>query len=64
MKCIFVGDHVTCFSFSLSFPGFFYKKVQISLSFPSDFDNFQIPCVFQVFQVFQVCGHPEEDNIL
>ena len=23
MECIFVGDHITCFSFSPSFPGFF-----------------------------------------
>ena len=39
MECTFVGDHVTYFSFSLSFPGF-SKKFQISLSFPRDFDNF------------------------
>ena len=26
MECIFVGDHVTYFSFSLSFPGFSYKN--------------------------------------
>ena len=31
MECIFVGDHITCFSFSMSFQGFFSKKVQISL---------------------------------
>ena len=26
MECLFVGDHVTCFLFSLSFPGFFLKS--------------------------------------
>ena len=26
MECIFVRDHVTYFSFSLSFPGFFHKN--------------------------------------
>ena len=25
-ECIFVSNYVTCFSFSLSFPGFFYKS--------------------------------------
>ena len=42
----------------LSFPVFFHK-VQISLSFPWDFDNFQIPWVLRVFHVFQVCGHTD-----
>ena len=33
MECIFVGDHITCFSFSMSFPVCFFstKKVQISM---------------------------------
>ena len=39
MECIFVGDHVTHFSFSLSFPGFSCKNSNF-LEFSLDFDNF------------------------
>ena len=42
MECIFVGDHITCFSFSLSFPDFFLKKFK----FPRDFDKI----VFSILQ--------------
>ena len=58
MEYIFVGDHVTYFSFSLSFPGFFLQKIKVSQSFPPDFDNFSNSLRFQVSHVFQVCGHP------
>ena len=47
-ECIFVGDHVTSFSFSLSFPGFFYKNS----NFPEVLTISQIPWVSQVFHVF------------
>ena len=40
MECIFVSDHVTYFSFSLSFPGFFSTKIQ---NFPEILTIFQIP---------------------
>ena len=41
---------------------FFSTKAQSSLSLPWDFDNFQIPWVFQVFHVFQICGHPVSES--
>ena len=50
----FIGDYAKHFTFSLSFP----TKIQISLSFPKILTIFQIPRVYQVFYVFQVCGHP------
>ena len=43
MECIFVGDHITCFSFSMSFPGFFFLK---KFKFPCDFDKI----VFSILQ--------------
>ena len=39
MECIFVSDHVTYFSFFLSFPGFFYKNP----NFPEILTIFQMP---------------------
>ena len=54
-ECIFVGDHVTYFSLSLSFPRFFPQKFKFPRVFPEIFTIFQIPWVFHVFQV---CGHP------
>ena len=48
---IFVGDHGTYFSFSFSFPGL-YTKVQISLSYPWDSDNFSNFLSFPGFPCF------------
>ena len=54
MSAFLLANHVTYFSFSLSFPVFFYK----SSNFPEILTIFQVPRVFQIFHVFQVCGHP------
>ena len=62
MECIFVGDHVTCFSFSLSFP-VFSKTFKFPWVFTEILTIFQIPWVFQVFHVLQVCGHPEGEEL-
>ena len=51
IESIFVGDHITYFSLSLSFPVFFHKN--------SDFPEFFVK-FWQFFNSlsFQVCGHP------
>ena len=41
------------------FSRFFLQKFKFPSVFPEIFTIFQIPWVFQVFHVFQVCGHPE-----
>ena len=43
LEYIFIGDYVTHFTFSLSFPDFCLKKIQISMSFPEVLTIFQIP---------------------
>ena len=40
------------------FSGFFLQKFKFPWVFPEILTIFQIPWVFQVFHVFQVCGHP------
>ena len=40
------------------FSRFFLQKFKFSWVFPEIWTIFQIPWVFQVYHVFQVCGHP------
>ena len=51
MECNTVGDHVTYISFALVYQ-IFSTKIQISLSFPRQFDNFTDFLIFPSFSLF------------